>query len=313
MAEIDPKLKVSYERYIRRHRKYEFIDCAIFTQLNSYVYIDNEFDLFTNTPHKNFATDLVYMAKDRKAILLIEETEDPSLKLEQLINYSKLSAESAKTITKTDAVPAVDVMLVIPEAKRSDALKIYDDFEKEVGNLSEKRRGISIWYYDQYFKALRLCGGSLSPVFPKEKKILPSKSYGTFKILKTAPPVFLLLFIIMKALESEYGISQKGIEINKEKLEKWLGPYGIIKEEKWAAALKIGQDLRIISNFSSQQVTGTLNYSKAHPSSIGRLRAILADPFNIKVEDVEVDESGQRSLFEFDTAPEDKPINSEED
>ncbi len=314
MTGIDPELKNSYNRYLKRHRKYEFIDCAVFTRLTSYCYIDNEVDLFTNPPpHKKFATDLVYMTKDKRAILLIEETEDPSKKKEQLINYARLAAESARSITKTDAVPAIDVMLVIPEAKRSEALKIFEEVEKEVGSLRDKGRGISIWYYDENFKALKLCGGTLSPLFPADIKVLSSKSVGTFRILKTAPPVFLLQFIIIKALEAEYGISQKGIEITKEKLEKWLSPYGIVKQEKWAEALKIGQDLGYISNFSYHQITGTLNYSKAHPASISRLRALLADPFNIKVEEVTAEERQQKSIFDFGDSPEDKPIDSEED
>lgn len=313
MTVIDPELKSSYRRYLKRHRKIEFIDCAIFMGLKSYAYVDNEVDVITNPPpHKKFTTDLVYMAKDRRAILLIEETEDPSRKKEQLINYARLAAESARSITKTDATPAVDVMLVIPEVKREEALNIYDEVEKEVGSLSKKGRGISIWYYDENFKALKLCGGTLSPLFPLSIRILPSKSIGTFRILKNAPPVYLLQFIIMKALEAEYGISQKGIEISKEKLEKWLCPYGIIKEEKWAIALRIGQDLGYISNFSYHQISGTLNYSKAHPASISKLRALLADPFDIKEEQLEGQRS-QKSIFDFGQAPEDKPINSDED
>ncbi|MCK9592090.1 MAG: hypothetical protein M0Q91_08805 [Methanoregula sp.] len=313
MASIDPNLKISLDRYIRRHRKYEFIDCAVFSGLESYSYIDNEVDLFTNPPHKHFATDLVYIANDKTAILLIEETENPSNKKGQLINYAKLSAESAKSITKTDATPNIDVMLVIPESLRGDALKIYDEVNQELGNLGQKWRGISIWYYDQNFKALRLCGGTLSPAFPKDIKVLHSRHYGTFKILKTAPPIFLIEFIVLKALEAEYGKTQSGIEINKEKLTKWLGPYGIINQEKWVAALKIGQDLGIISNFSAQQITGTLNYSKSHPASIGKLRAIVANPFDTEIVGDDTDGNGQKSLSEFYRIGEEDTIESDDE
>jgi len=299
MAKIDQKYKKSHDRYIRRHLKYEFIDCAIFSGLPSYALADNEVDLFTNSPHEHFATDLVYITEDRTAILLVEETENPTNKKKQLINYGKLSAESAKSITKTDATPNVDVMLVIPESLRGESLAIYEEVSIELGNLWQKGRGISIWYYDEKFKALKLCGGTLSPTFPKDKKVLHSKKYGTFKILKTAPPIFLIRFIVMKALEAEYGISQSGIEISKEKLTKWLSPYGIVNQEKWVEALRIGQELGIISNFSAQQITGTLNYSKPHPASIGKLKAIVADPFDPEIVEEDIDNNGQKSLSEF--------------
>ena len=312
MAKIDQKFKNSLERYERRHRKYEFIDCSIFSGLQSYALVDNEVDLFTNPPHEHFATDLVYVAKDRTAILLVEETENPQNKKKQLINYGKLSAESAKSITKTDATPYIDVMLIIPESLRGDALKIYEDVNTELGNLQQKGRGISIWIYDTNYKSLRLCGGTLSPAFPKDKKVLPSKKYGTFKILKTAPPIFLIRFIVMKALEAEYGSSINGIEINKEKLSNWLGHYGIINQEKWVEALRIGQELGIISNFSSQQITGTLNYSKPHPASISKLKAILADPFNPEFTDDDSEFIEQKSLSEFFQNGEDDSVEPDE-
>jgi hypothetical protein len=297
MSRIDDLLE-SYEKYIKKHRRFEFIDCAIFTTLGQYEYFDNEVGLYTNPPARDFATDIVYISRDRRAILFVEETLDPSEKKLQLKKYAHLSSKTALLIMKTNAVPAVDVMLVVPDEKRAAALALYEEVVKEEGGLG-RNRGISIWSYGKGEKVLKLRGGTLSPEFPRDVKELPSRGVGAIEILKEPHPLYLLQFIIIKALASEYGLALEGIEISKEKLGRLLTPYGIVREGLWREALRIGQDIGLITNFSSDQLTGTLNYTKPFPSSITKLGPKLAYPFAIVEEEDEIDK-GQARLASFD-------------
>ena len=91
MVKIDNRVKNSYFEYLDRHRLLEKIDSAISENFKGkYFYADNEVEFHTNIDRKshikkdNFATDLVYISENRNAILMIEETLNPS---DKKINY----------------------------------------------------------------------------------------------------------------------------------------------------------------------------------------------------------------------------------
>lgn len=284
MVRLDPSQKNDYDRYLLRHRTLELIDCAIFCNFkNKFEYLDNEVDLFTNptcpVKSRDFATDLVYLTADKRHVLLVEETRDISSKLEQLKKYADVSSQILRTITKGDVIPNVDVMVVFPQSQREEGLKIYQELKATNPKLGEDR-GISLWCYDDNMKRLRCIGGTFSSSFPKDSIELPSRGVGAFKILKKAHPLFIMQFIVLKALESEYGNTEGNIDFDKTKLLKWLGPYGIVNENKWKEALRYGQTAGWLSNYSPEQLTGTINYTKISAKSIGRSKDLVSNFFS---------------------------------
>jgi hypothetical protein len=185
--------------------------------------------------------------------------------------------------------------LVFPESYRDIALGVYERLSKEDGN--SKNRGVSLWSYKQDKKVLKMVGGDFSDYFPTCPSELRTKRIGTQRIFKKANSIYLLQFIIMKAFEAEYGINDDNIEFNREKILNWLKPYGLVKEEKWREALKIGSEVGWISAFSLEQLTGTINYSKQNASSIAYSKDLMAD-FFMAIEQKERDEK-QKSLLDF--------------
>jgi len=299
-VKVDSKIKKNCEEYEKRHRIFEFIDCAIYSNFRGkYKYFDNEMPLYTNpdrkTKKKTFATDLVYISNDYKRVLFIEETRNPCNKKDQLKAYALLSSHSLRSITKTDITPEFDVFLVFPEEYRDDALNLYDEIKSEFCELG-KRKGISLWFYPPSKRYIKCAGGTFSQNFPAHKDKLSSQKIGTFRILKSAPPAFLLKYVVIKALQSKYGETKNGIEMNKEKLSELLQEDGILDEGKWRAMIKLGRDVGWFENVSLEQFIFTIKYTKISPQSINRSKQLAADFWHaIEEEGDEI----QSSLIDF--------------
>lgn len=300
MVSLDARLKDGYYQYLDLHRRYEMIDSAIIENFGGiYEYFDNEVELMASS-HKrivspNFSTDLAYLSRDCRGVLFVEETINPTDKFDQLFKYRHVSPTSLRLINKADYVPSVDVFLVFPEAFRDAALGMYERLVEEDGD--SRNREVSLWSYGNDKKALKKVGGDFSDYFPTCPSELKTKRIGTQRIFKKANEIYLLQFIAMKAFEAEYGTNGDNIEFNQEKLLKWLKPYGLVKEQKWREALRIGEKVGWISAFSPEQLTGTINYSKLNASSVVHSKDLMSDFFKA-IEQSERDEK-QSSLFDF--------------
>jgi hypothetical protein len=314
MVRIDDRLRIQYENYLIRHRTFEKIDSAIFINFgNRYKLIDNEVPLHTNVDKelkkRCFETDLVYVTEDRKAVLCIEETRDPSNKKHQLLAYGNISSETLRLITSADLNPYVDVFLICPLEHRGTGLEVYDEIKDEISQLG-KKKGISLWHYPPSIKSLKCYGGTFSDYFPEHKSELKSKGIGTFRILKSAPIPFLLQFTVLRALEDEYGVTTEGIEFTKEKLSKWLAPYGIINEGKWREMIKLGKNVGWFENVSLEQFTGTIKYTKVNPVSIAGSKKLTSNFFQAIEEEHDKE---QKSLLDFSSDEEDIEDIEEDD
>jgi hypothetical protein len=264
------------------------IDSAITKNLGKrYFYVDNETPLYVNPRCKvgknPFETDLVYRTENKRALLFAEETLDPGQKKDQLICYGNVSSQSLKMISHTDEVPTYDVFLVFPQEHRSVALGQYKEVEKEVPSRELGRNiGISLWQYSAKRDVLKCVGGKFSNHISNlvtNLTELKAGGFGSFPILKRADEVSLLIHILLCACQSEYGKKDENIEFSKEKLEKWMAPCGLTNPAKWRAALKIGEDVGLISDFSSDQLMGIINYTKPSSGSITILKKYTSNFF----------------------------------
>ena len=120
---------------------------------------------------------------------------------------------------------------------------------------------------------------------------------GRIEILKNPDPVFLLQFIVQKALESNYGSSDELIEFSRESIYEWLKPYGITKEGLIREAIEIGHRVGWLDSVSLTQLTGVIKGTKPHISSIQRTKGLSADFFRAIEEPEDV---YQTDLFGFD-------------
>lgn len=315
MVKIDGRLKKRYEDYLIRHRTFEKIDSAIFQKFgNKYQYTNNEVPLHTSidkkVKKKSFSTDLIYVSDDLKSVLCIEETTDPTNKKEQLIAYGNISPETLQLITGADMNPYVDIFLIFPYTHRETALRVYEEMKDNISHLGRKC-GLTLWYYPPSMKEFRCCGGKYSEKFPDHDGLLTSKGIGAFRIMKSAPIPYLLQFTVIRALEDEYGKTTDGIEFTKEKLLKWLKPYGIVKEERWKEMIQLGEYVGWFEKVSIDQYTGIIKHTKLSPSSISRSKKLTANFFEA-IEDEK--DKKQKSLTDFfDTSDNDDEDISDED
>jgi len=279
------------------------IDSAIFENLkNSYRYFDNEVEFHTNRD-KNVEKDIVeadlaYVSKKKNSVLLIEETINPINKKSQMIAYGNISPQNLRLLTGTDFTPYLDTFLVVPQKHRQTALDLFEDCRDEIKNLGNKI-GFSIWYYPESKKHLRCAGGIYSKGFPNINKILNTKSIGTFKILKkSCHPIYLLQFIVLKAIEGHYGLSKEGIEVNEDILMDLLKPYGIINKSKWIEAIKIGRHVGWFENVSLDSFTFTIKHTKLNAASISGSKGLASNFFEAIEEEPD---KKQSSLFDFNS------------
>jgi len=281
----------------------EMIDSAINHSMGKIYFLkDNHVEIHTD-PNciqkipKTFETDLVYVSQTLREVLFVEETTDPTKKLKQMNCYQHVSSQSLKMITGADVYPHLDIMIVFPCRYRQEALANYDALDKQ-SNLG-KKIGISLWCYNTNKGSLKCIGGSFSEQFPCKSQEIPITGIGMLKILKNPHPLYLLKFIIMRALEHHYGeMTDEGIEFNKEKLTFWLKPYGIVKEELWRAALQIGSDVEWIEQYSPDQLTGIIKFTKPSAKSISRSKYLMYDFEKATADEYGMDKK-QKTLFEY--------------
>jgi hypothetical protein len=287
------------------------IDSAITKNLGRrFLYLDNETPLYVNPQckvEKNpFQTDLVYITENRQALLFVEETLDPSQKRDQLIGYGNITDQTLKIVARTDAAPAYDVFLVFPQEHRGVALNAYKDAEshfhpRDFGHSS----GITLWQYSSKREALKCIGGKFSERMSSDwanLTELKTGRFGSFPILKNADEISILVHIILKACESEYGKKDDNIEFSREKLQKWMTPCGLANEERWKAALRIGEDVGLISDYSPDQLIGTINYTKPSSGSITILKKYTSNFFEAIREEKE--DKSQTKLDSFHASEE---------
>jgi hypothetical protein len=300
MVQIDDKFRKAYYDYSELHRRLEMIDSAVITNFNNkYAYYDNEFELISSShptiSAREFSADLVYLGRDKRGVLFIEETTDPSNKADQLFKYAHVSSASLKAINKADNLPCVDTFLVFPEKERENGLLTYDELANRDCSLG-KQRGVSLWCYPDNMKSLKCVGGCFSEYLPDCPPELKFRLIHTLKITKKASTIHLLQFIVMKALEAEYGLSKENIEFNRAKLFAWMEHYGLVNEQRWRDALRMGELVGWISNYSPEQLTGVINYSKKSPQSIINSKVLMADFFEAIKEDID---EKQKRLSDF--------------
>ncbi len=310
MVKIDERSKRNYFGYLERHRLIEKIDSAIFENYkNIYKYYGNEVELHTNKDIKLkkdiFEADLVYVSKNKDAVLLIEETSDPTNKKDQLLAYANISPQSLKLLTGTDFIPYVDVFLVSPQNHRSTALEVFNVCKKDISSKLGKKLGLTLWYYPKSQKFFSCAGGKFSKSFPKINVPLLSKGIGAFRILKNScHPIYLLQFIVLRAIEKYYGEDKNGIEINKEKLGEILRPYGIINEKKWTEAVNIGRHVGWFENVSLEQFAFTIKYTKLSHSSISGSKALTSNFFEAIEQEKDKKQSSLTDFFTYNSSKE---------
>lgn len=290
MTKFSERVKRSHYDYLEKHRRWEIIDSAILENLgDTYKLIDNEREVHTNpgvnVKKKTFGTDLVYASEDCGAILFAEETLDPTRKRDQMLAYGSISTQSLKMTTNADITPDYDVFFVFPKGHGEVALSVLDEVKPEIKRLG-KEVGITLWEYPKSREVLRCIGGMFSRFFSQKYPRcteLKSKGIGSFRILKTADPVFMLKYMVLAAFESDYGTYdyESGIEFDRGKLLKWFKPVGIVAEDRWRAAIKIGMDVKWLDRVSLDQLSGVINYSKVSAISIAGSRALMTDFFQI--------------------------------
>ena len=110
--------------------------------------------------------------------------------------YGNVSPQSLRAFIGADFTPYVDVFLVFPQEYRSTALERYDDIKEDIKHLRDNI-GISLWQYPKSKKYIKCVGGCFSKLFPEHNTILNTRGIGTFQILKTAHPIFLLQFSLL--------------------------------------------------------------------------------------------------------------------
>jgi len=300
------RLEEAYREYQDYHKKMERIDSAITLTLGKkYFYHDNETPLYSKSLQDggtdDFATDLVYVTMDRRAIIFVEETSDPTKKQNQLKKYANITPQSLLMISRGDSTPFYDVFLFFPDEQkyRTAVLDLYKKIAADF-NISGFKVGISLWQYSEKKKCFKCIGGSFSEHIKKTGfniTELPIRRYGSFPILKKADTVSLLQYIILKAVEREYGKTEGFIEFDKTKLTLWMKETGI-KEERWKTALEIGVEAGIIRDFSPEQLTGTIAYTKPSSKSISILKRLTSNFFETLRE---IEDLSQKSLEDFDS------------
>lgn len=275
------------------------IDSAITDNLRAYRLHDNEVPLRTQNSIQHtkevVTADLAYISTDGRSLLLIEETTDLMGKENQIIAYLDIAPESLQTSTKGDANPYCDILFIFPASHHDIALEQYSKISNMDLNIGNKR-GITFWEYPPSREYIKCIEGRTSRVFPKNFEKMPSKNYGRFLITKHADPISILQFMILQALQSEYGENTDLISFDKIKLRKWFSKVGIIKEERWKEAIKIGVDVKLLESVSLEQLTGKIKYTRPHPSSISKCNMFISDFF--KAIETEEDEC-QRTLESF--------------
>ena len=309
-------LEKDYEKYLALHRRIEMIDSAITNSMGNHYFLkDNCVEIHTDINCKEdikkaFETDLVYVSESLREVLMVEETTDPTNKLQQMKSYQYVSSQSLKMITGADVTPCLDVMFVFPIKFREEAIEIFDSMEKK-SNMG-KGLGISLWCYSDKQDSIKCIGGSISERFPYRSQVMPTTGIGTFKILKNPDRLFLLKFIVLRALENQYGdASEEGIEFDREKLLKWLKPCGLVSEARWRTALQLGSDVGWIEQYSSDQLTGIIKHTKPSPKSINQSKQMMID-FKKATSDGVIIDDRQKKLSDFllESEPSD---NNEED
>ena len=161
MVKIDKNLEKEDIDYQNHLHICELVDSAIIENINDiYELVDTETPFNTNHKNKPVTPELIYVSKNKNGVLLIEETSDPKNKKEQLLKYAKITHESLQMIAKTDYPPYLDIFLVVPSEKRSEALDLYREIETELPTNIGRKRGISIWYYPKSKKYLKNAGGT---------------------------------------------------------------------------------------------------------------------------------------------------------
>jgi len=310
-------LERDYQKYIELHRRMEKIDSAIIYSMGNFYFLkDNYVDVHTDGTCKDeisdtFETDLVYVSQSLREILFVEETTDPSNKLKQMNSYQHISSQSLRMITGADTSPALDVMVVFPMKFREEGLTVYQSLVKSP-HLG-KKLGLSLWCYSPKMDKLKCVGGCISDSFPYKQQEMPISGIGMLKILKKPHPLFLLKFIVLRAIENQYGeASDEGIEFDKEKLLKWLKPYGIVNESLWRVALQLGSDVKWIEQYSSEQLTGIIKFTKPSPKSISQSKQLMFDFSKAISEEFYLGDK-QKRLFDYYDESEGSELNGDDD
>lgn len=233
---------------------------------------------------KEVVADFCFVNRPDNAVILMEETEFPEKKVEQLLAYCCLDFKSVQNITKADSFPTVDVFLIVPFAKRSSAMSQFKKLEADpIGKKGIGGRiGLTAWYWTKgkkrENKIVKVCGMHKSA----NLKALP----GTFSlrgdelripILRSAPPIELLRYLHMKMIENELG--EKNPFFDREKTKKWLRGEGIYSEKKIREAFKLGEEIGTLEHVDLTNLYAEPKYAKDHPRSVNLIKDFIADPF----------------------------------
>jgi hypothetical protein len=299
-------MKEDLAAYLKKKNEFDLILSMIQDSEygKKYIYSDNEVCLSVDPSYhdkivkKEFTADICFINKVDNAVILVEETEAPLEKEDQILAYCCVNDKGVQTILKSDSFPDIDIFLIVPNDERKNAQTLFDTVAKNdvIKNRIGGRIGLTIWYYNkEQNKATLICGKHRSP-------FLTGLALGTISItnenripiIKIAPSIEILRFLYSNLISMEMG--QDTPHFTKEKIKKILGPYGIQKEKKWSDALKLGEEISLLENVNLTTFYAEPKYIKDHQTSIRYGAAFINNPIEYML--AQIDQS-QASIFDF--------------
>ena len=205
-----------------------------------YSYYDNEVALSVDPSfhdkirRKEFAADVCFTNKEDNTVILIEETEAPLEKEDQILAYCCVNDKAVQTILKSDSFPDIDIFLIVPSSERASARSLFKTIEDNevIKNRIGGRIGLTVWYYNKEQDNITKICGTHKSTFLKGLDIssIPVTSENRIPIIKIGPTIEVLRFLYSNLISMEIG--QDAPHFTKEKIKKIVGVFGIKNEKK---------------------------------------------------------------------------------
>ena len=307
-------MEKNLEVYVRKKNVFDIILSMVQDSEygKKYSYSDNEV-AFSVDPsfhdkirRKEFAADVCFTNKEDNAVILIEETEAPLEKEDQILAYCCVNDKAVQTILKSDSFPDIDIFIIVPSSERANAHSLFKKIEKNevIKNRIGGRIGLTVWYYNKEQNNITKICGTHKSTFLKGLDIssIPISSENRVPIIKNAPTIEILRFLYTSLLSKEIG--QDAPHFTKEKIKKIVGAWGIRNERKWSDALKLGEEIGLLENVNFESFYAEPKYVKDHQTSIRFSATFINNPIEFML--AQIDQS-QATLFDFN-----EEVNEEE-
>ena len=127
-------MEIDLEVYVRKKNAFDIILSMIQDSEygSKYIYSDNEVALSVEPNFqdkilkKEFKADVCFTNKENNAVILIEETEAPNEKKNQILAYCCVNDKVVQTILKSDSFPDIDIFIIVPSSERKNANLLYN-------------------------------------------------------------------------------------------------------------------------------------------------------------------------------------------